>query len=95
MHLADTRGSVLAAGVQHAAWNASGNLAAVNGEWQVVVAVVLLTAAMATERHLRPARRTIGRDHERAAARSWLVPSAEPQASPRATARPSGHEAAD
>lgn len=54
MHLVDTGGSVLAAGVQHASWNASGNLAAVDGDWQVLVAVVVLTAAMAAERQLRP-----------------------------------------
>jgi membrane protease YdiL (CAAX protease family) len=95
MHLVDTGGSVLAAGVQHAAWNASGNLAAVDGEWQVVVAVVLLTVAMAAERHLRPTGRTLDRAHERAAARSWLVPTAGPHASSRATASPTGQGAAD
>jgi membrane protease YdiL (CAAX protease family) len=86
MHLVDTGGSILAAGVQHASWNASGNLAAVEGEWQVVVAVALLTAAMAMERHLGRARRITGRDDERAAARSWLVPAARSHASSHAPA---------
>jgi membrane protease YdiL (CAAX protease family) len=70
MHLMDARGSVLAAGIQHAAWNESGKLSAVEGEWQVIIAVILLTAAMAGERRL--SRRQTGREAERAAARSWM-----------------------
>ncbi len=34
MHLLDTGGSVLAIGVQHAAWNAASNIDGVNGGWQ-------------------------------------------------------------
>jgi membrane protease YdiL (CAAX protease family) len=62
MHLLDARGSILAIGIQHAAWNASGKLDSVEGEWQALVAVVLLTLAMAT------ARRRTG-DHPRSASR--------------------------
>lgn len=76
LHLLGSGGSVLAAGIQHASWNASGNLAAVEGEWQVIAAVVLLTAALAAERHVRRARRTTAPEDERAAAQSWLIPSA-------------------
>ena len=50
MHLLDARGSILAIGIQHAAWNASGKLDSVEGEWQVLVAVVLLTLVMAAVR---------------------------------------------
>ena len=76
MHMLDARGSVLAAGVQHAAWNASGNLSAVDGEWQVVTAVILLTAIMAAERPLSRSMRITGRDAEREAARTWMLPAA-------------------
>jgi len=41
MHLLDTRGSILAAGVQHASWNAAQKLEAVEGgdwDWQMVTA---------------------------------------------------------
>ena len=77
MHMVDARGSVLAAGIQHAAWNASGNLEAVDGDWQVIIAVVLLTAVMAGERRLSR-RATTGREVERAAARTWMAPTAKP-----------------
>ena len=50
MHLLDARGSILAIGIQHAAWNASGKLDSVEGEWQALVAVVLLTLVMAAVR---------------------------------------------
>ncbi|WP_176337028.1 CPBP family intramembrane glutamic endopeptidase [Kocuria salina] len=53
MHLLDTGGSVLAIGIQHASWNAAGSLGAVEGEWQVLVAVVLLTLLVALERRVR------------------------------------------
>lgn len=73
MHLLDARGSILAAGIQHASWNASGNLSAVDGDWQVLVGVVLVTVAMASYRQLSRSHRT-GREAERAAARTWIVP---------------------
>ncbi|MFC4903998.1 CPBP family intramembrane glutamic endopeptidase [Kocuria oceani] len=73
MHLLDTGGSVLAIGVQHASWNAAGSLGAVEGEWQVMVAVVLLTLLMALERHVRGRdARPLGRAAERRAAAGWI-----------------------
>lgn len=75
MHLLDTGGSVLAIGVQHASWNAAGSLGAVAGEWQVMVAVVLLTLLVALERHVRGrGTRPLGRDAERRAAAAWTAP---------------------
>ncbi|GAA1764301.1 lysostaphin resistance A-like protein [Kocuria aegyptia] len=75
MHLLDTGGSVLAIGVQHASWNAAGSLGAVEGEWQVVVAVVLLTLLVALERRVRGrGTRPLGRDAERRAAAEWTAP---------------------
>lgn len=50
MLLMDTGGSILAIGVQHAAWNAAGNLEAVQGGWQVPAAVILLTVVTAVAR---------------------------------------------
>jgi hypothetical protein len=53
MHLFDTRGSILAAGIQHASWNAAQNLNVVEGgdwEWQTLAAVALLTALVAIGR---------------------------------------------
>ncbi|QJY50953.1 CPBP family intramembrane metalloprotease [Pseudonocardia broussonetiae] len=72
MHLLDTRGSILAIGVQHAAWNAAGNLDAVDGEWQVVTAAVLLTVLVAAGRRVwHPESRPWGREAEKAAAATW------------------------
>jgi membrane protease YdiL (CAAX protease family) len=72
MHLLDTGGSILAIGVQHAAWNAAGNLAPVSGDWQVVVAAVLLTLGVAAARRLwHPTSQPSGRDAEMAAATRW------------------------
>ena len=73
MHLLDTRGSILAIGVQHASWNASGSLDSVDGEWQVVVAAILLTVLVAVGRRLRPAADSPhGVEEEKAVAASWL-----------------------
>ncbi|MGH3459507.1 CPBP family intramembrane glutamic endopeptidase [Aeromicrobium sp.] len=78
MHLLDTGGSILAVGVQHASWNAALNLDAVDGgdwEWQVPVAVVLLTAMVASGRRFRPpSDRPIGREAEKSAAAEWIHP---------------------
>jgi hypothetical protein len=72
MHLVGTGGSILAIGVQHAAWNAAGNIDGVNGEWQSIAAVVLLTVLIAVGRRRGSAEwRPIGRDAEMAAAASW------------------------
>jgi CAAX protease family protein len=72
MLLLDTGGSILAIGVLHASWNSSGNLGAVEGTWQVVAAVVLLTVLMAVVRRSPRTASVVGRDAERAAAQSWL-----------------------
>ncbi|MFF0905350.1 UNVERIFIED_CONTAM: CPBP family intramembrane glutamic endopeptidase [Kocuria sp. CPCC 205316] len=75
MHLLDTGGSVLAIGIQHASWNAAGSLGAVEGEWQVMAAVVLLTLLVALERRVRGrGTRPLGRDAERHAAAAWTAP---------------------
>ncbi|MGX5357488.1 CPBP family intramembrane glutamic endopeptidase [Kocuria sp. KH4] len=75
MHLLDTGGSVLAIGVQHASWNAAASLGAVEGEWQVMVAAVLLTVLVALERHVRGRdTRPLGRNAERRAAAGWTGP---------------------
>ena len=74
MHLMDTGGSILAIAVQHAAWNASGNLEAVEGEWQVVVAALLLTVLVAAARQLRPRKDAPrGLAEEKMAAASWMA----------------------
>lgn len=74
MHLMDTGGSILAIAVQHAAWNASGNLDSVEGEWQVVVAALLLTLLVAAWRQARP-RQDVPRGlaEEKVAAASWIA----------------------
>ncbi len=53
MLLVDTRGSVLAAAVLHASFNASGALSVVPDGWQGVPALVVLTAMVALHRRLR------------------------------------------
>jgi uncharacterized protein len=74
MHLMDTGGSILVIAVQHAAWNASGNLEAVEGEWQAIVAALLLTALVAAWRQARPRQAAPrGLAEEKAAAASWTA----------------------
>jgi membrane protease YdiL (CAAX protease family) len=53
MTLVDTGGSVLAVGILHASFNASGQLAAVHGWWPSTVALVVLTLATAVWRQAR------------------------------------------
>ena len=78
MHLLDTRGSILAIGIQHAAWNASGNLESVQGDWQVIVAVLILTVVMAALRRMwHASSRPLGKDAEMAAAAGWTEPPAK------------------
>lgn len=75
MHLLDTGGSVLVIGVQHASWNAAGDLGAVDGQWQATVAVVLLTVLVALERRVRTrAERPLERDAQRREAATWTGP---------------------
>jgi membrane protease YdiL (CAAX protease family) len=75
MHLLDTRGSVLAAGVQHASWNAAQKLDAVEGgDWQMLGAVILLTLLLAVGRRIwRPEAHSTGADEEKAAASEWTA----------------------
>jgi membrane protease YdiL (CAAX protease family) len=53
MLLVDTGGSVLAAALVHASWNASGSLAAVDGGWQYIPALIVLTVSLAGYRAAR------------------------------------------
>jgi membrane protease YdiL (CAAX protease family) len=73
MLLLDTGGSVLAIGVLHASWNNAGKIGAVDGAWQIIAAVLLLTVLLAVARRSRRAASPVGRDAERAAAASWLT----------------------
>jgi membrane protease YdiL (CAAX protease family) len=78
MHLLDTGGSILAAGIQHASWNAAQKLEAVQGgdwNWQMVTALALLSALLAAGRRLhRPQAHPIGPQAEKAAAAQWIAP---------------------
>lgn len=82
IHLLDTRGSVLAVGVQHASWNAAQRLDGIEGgawNWQVLAATLLLTFVVALTRRVgRPRSRPIGRAAEMAAAKSWTAASTFP-----------------
>lgn len=53
MVLIDTGGSLLAAGLLHASFNASGALPILSGGWQYVPAMILLTVAVAVLRRRR------------------------------------------
>lgn len=76
MHLMDTGGSILVIAVQHASWNAAGNLESVEGGWQVVVAALVLTVLVAVVRRVRPGPGAPhGLEEEKAAAAGWLVPA--------------------
>ncbi len=89
MHLMDTGGSILVIAVQHAAWNASGNLEAVEGEWQVVVAVLLLTFLVAAWRQARPREDAPrGLAEEKVAAAGWTSVDPELRSSGRTRSGP-------
>jgi membrane protease YdiL (CAAX protease family) len=53
MVLVDTRGSLLAAGLLHASFNASGALPVLAGGWQYIPAMIVLTIACAVVRRRR------------------------------------------
>jgi membrane protease YdiL (CAAX protease family) len=77
MHLLDTGGSILAAAIQHASWNAAGNLEPVGGDYEMLAATALLTVLLAVGRRLwRPQTRPIGVETEKAAAAEWISPRA-------------------
>jgi uncharacterized protein len=96
MHLLDTGGSILAAGVQHASWNAAQKLEAVEGgdwNWQTVTAVALLTLLLAVGRRIRrPQARPLGPEAEKAAAAQWITPPAPRSPNPEAPAADDRHE---
>jgi membrane protease YdiL (CAAX protease family) len=73
MHLLDTGGSILAIGIQHASWNEAQKIDGVHGDWQVLVAVGLLTLLVALGRRLWRGSHPIGIEQEKAAASSWLI----------------------
>lgn len=56
MHYLDTRGSLLAAGLQHAAFNSSSDLGSAG--WEYVIALVVLTVAVAALRYVTRRDRT-------------------------------------
>jgi membrane protease YdiL (CAAX protease family) len=88
MHLLDTGGSVLAAVIQHASWNAAGNLDGVGGDYESIGATALLTVLLAIGRTLwRPKSRPIGREAEKAAAAEWSVPPVARNRSPQGVNR--------
>jgi hypothetical protein len=78
IHLLDTGGSILAIGLQHAAWNAAGSLGPVQGDWQAIAAVALFTVVVAAARRVgNRASHPMGVAAEKAAASSWIgAPSA-------------------
>jgi membrane protease YdiL (CAAX protease family) len=59
--LADTGGNILAVGLLHASFNASGHLSAAGGGWQFIPALLLLTLVVAVVRQGRRRRVTSGR----------------------------------
>ena len=74
MHMLDTGGSVLAAGVQHASWNAVASRDFIQGDWQPFAAAMLLTLLVAVGRRLwRPEARPMGREAEKGAAAEWIA----------------------
>jgi hypothetical protein len=91
MHMLDTGGSLLAVAIQHASWNAAQKLEAVEGgtwNWQVIAALVVLTACVAVGRRLwRSERHPIGTDAETAAADHWQSSPSTRAASKAAAAR--------
>ena len=67
--LVDSGGSILAIGLLHASFNASGQLSAVPGGWQYVPAMILLTLAVIGYRRLR------GRSFTRGYAPALVAPT--------------------
>jgi membrane protease YdiL (CAAX protease family) len=73
MHLLDTGGSILAAVIQHASWNAAGNLEGVGGDYEHVAATALLTVLVAIGRRLwRPESHPLVPEAEKRAAAEWM-----------------------
>ena len=74
MHLLDTGGSILATAIQHASWNAAGNLDVLGGGYEHVVATALLALLVAFARRVRRRGSTLGIEEEKAAAAEWISP---------------------
>jgi hypothetical protein len=70
----ETNGSVLAVGVLHASFNASGGMDVTPDGWQYVPAVVLLTVLVAVYRALR------GRPVDQPVGSTWPADSVAPTA---------------
>jgi membrane protease YdiL (CAAX protease family) len=94
LHLLDTRGSLLAVGIQHASWNATQQLDAVDGgttNWQALAATILLTVGLAlVHRRRSPGSRKERVDSEKAAAAAWFEPVTAVQASSGGVSTPVG-----
>jgi hypothetical protein len=75
------RGSILAAGIQHASWNAAQNLNVVEGgdwEWQTLAAVALLTAGRHRPAGLAPRVAARMARSRQGSSRRWTAPSPPP-----------------
>lgn len=72
--LVDTGGSVLAVGLLHGSFNAAGSMAAVQGDWQYIPAVIVLTLLVAAYRRRR------GRSFTQGYAPALLPETADPAA---------------
>jgi membrane protease YdiL (CAAX protease family) len=69
--LIDSGGSILAIGILHASFNASGQLTAVSGGWQYIPAMIILTSAVIVYRRLR------GRSFSRGFAPELVAPTTQ------------------
>ena len=71
-HLLDT-GSLLAVAIQHASWNATQNIDGIDGDWQFILAVMLLTVLVGIARRLwHSDAHPTDPAAERAAANEWV-----------------------
>ena len=76
-HLLATGGSILAVGLLHASWNEAAKFGFVDGDWQVVTAVALLSLVLVAKRRLstRSAADHDTVEDEREKAASWMAPA--------------------
>jgi uncharacterized protein len=76
-HLLATGGSILAIGLLHASWNEATKFDFVDGDWQVVTAVILLSLVLVAKRRLssRSAAEQDTVEDERGEAASWIAPA--------------------
>ena len=75
-HLLATGGSILAIGLLHASWNEAAKFNFVDGDWQVVTAVALLSLGLVAKQRLSTrsdeAQDTVEREREKPTA--WIAP---------------------